>query len=177
MTDTGHTNSAQLDLEKVRAFAEVCAEADRLENELAAVKKQKSVLADPLMETLLLTGVQSVPVTVGGRKYTVHLQKSIWAKAKGGDKERVMRALKLAGPEYAGIVMEGYNSNTLSGIIREGLANGQEVPPAIAAVIDIDERVELRARSNSMEPSRAELAGKTLRKMRKQTERDGEGDG
>jgi hypothetical protein len=174
MTDNGHTNSTSLDLAMVKEFAELYAEEERLKEELEAVKKKRDVIMEPLMQALLLTGTQSVPILAKGRKYTVHLHKSIWAKAKGGDKDRVMRALKLSGMEYSGIVAEGYNSNTLSGLVRESLAQGREIPREIAAVIDIDERVELRARSNSMEPSKAELASKTLRKMQKAEERNQE---
>ena len=157
-----------LDLKEVRAYALVVAEIKATKEALKKLEDKRRELEAPLMDQLLLSGIQSIPVIHKGKRHNVHLKTRIDAKAKDGDRPAVTAAMKRAG--LGDLVSEGYNANSLSAWVRERLASGKALPPTLAGVIDINERTELGCAVTANELSDSQKAARTLEKQRKKRE-------
>jgi len=113
------------DIRQVKKYAVLCNEKAKLERELKQVKGGLTKLEAPVLEYFADQGVQSV--NVEGR--TLSLRKEVWAKQRGDfSNEERMVLVQAAG--YPELVKESVNTNTLSSLFRERMAEGLDAVPA-----------------------------------------------
>ncbi len=74
---------------------------------------------------------------------TVYLHRQIWARAKDGNKDAVIHALK--DTELADMVQETFNTNTLSAWVRECEREGRAIPDNLKDTLAITEDFSVRA--------------------------------
>ena len=74
---------------------------------------------------------------------TVYLHRQLWARAKDGNKEAVIHALK--GTELEDMVQETFNTNTLSAWVRECEREGRAIPETLKDTLAITEDFSVRA--------------------------------
>ena len=112
----------ELDTEAKRAGAE----RDRLQEALLAQFE-----LNPDLRNLKLNGS------------LVYLHRQTWARAAEGKREECVRVLVAMG--YPREEVMTVNAQKLSAVVREQLAGG-EMHPALAAAVEVEERVDVRVR-------------------------------
>lgn len=118
-------------------------EASKLKKELEARLKDATAELKEYEEEMLAhfetLGVESL----SSGDTTVYLHRQIWARAKDGDKDAVIHALK--DTELADIVQETFNTNTLSAWVRECEREGRPIPDNLRDTLSITEDFSVRA--------------------------------
>jgi len=129
-------------LTKVARYAQLRRQQGVREAQAGEVKEQADRLEAELLEAFSEHGVQRL--SVGGT--TVYLDRTLWAKREeGATKEDVLDGLVAAGhPEF---VTRGFNSQTVSGWLREREKSGEQViPSALEGVLTTSEVFKLKTR-------------------------------
>ena len=141
-----------MNIELAREFAALLQEK-RIAEELVrdtTAKMRRIELA--LITELLDNEIDSLPIKMeGGRKMTIYLHRQKWAKAKEGDREAVVAALKEEG--LTEFLSENYNTSTLSAFVREADRDGEELPERLTETLDIDIVTSIRGRSSGASTS------------------------
>lgn len=118
-------------------------ETSKLKKELEArLKDATSDLKEyeeHMLEYFEEMGVESI----SSGDTTVYLHRQLWARAKDGNKEAVIAALK--GTELEDMVQETFNTNTLSAWVRECERDGRAIPDALKDSLSIVEDFSVRA--------------------------------
>jgi hypothetical protein len=114
----------------------------QLEAEIDVIKGQSAELEASLLPQFEQAGMERV--AIDGR--TVYVERKLWARAKGGDKQAVCKALKRA--RLGVYVQESYNANSVSAYIRELDREGRPMSPGLAKVLEVSEVFKLRTRSS-----------------------------
>ena len=127
------------------SFAELAVERSEHESNLDTVKGKMDELSKLILQRMQETGISRLRSSKHER--TIFLRRQLWAKAKEGDKEAAMGALREAG--LGDMIYETFNTNTLSKYIRD-LANEQEadlptLPPELAVGVEVSEKFDVRA--------------------------------
>lgn len=131
-----------MSMSAVAAFAEVDSEIKGLEAKLKSLKARRGLLEEILLDFFAENAVSHI--NVGGK--TVFTHRQIWAKPLYS-REAVASALRESG--YETMVTEGFNSNTLSAMLREREEAGEPViPPELEGIIDFSEVYSIRARKS-----------------------------
>jgi hypothetical protein len=125
---------------QLKRFVALEARRKELEQEIDTIKAEAAELEQSLMPEFEQEGVDRI--SVDGR--TVYVERKLWAKAKNGDKQAVCTALKRA--RLGDFVQLSYNSNSLSGFIRELDREGRAMSPGLAKVLEVSEVFKLRTR-------------------------------
>jgi hypothetical protein len=133
-----------MDMELAREYATAIAYKKKLEEQLGSIKDKIARLEDSVMNMMQEEQLDRLPINLGLDTVTLFVHRQLWARPKGGDKERVVRTLKDVG--LGDLVAESYNTNSLSAYVREQLANGEDLEPELADVIDINEVASVRGR-------------------------------
>lgn len=111
-----------------------------LEAKLEANRQEIIDLKSQIMGKFEREGLSSSRLETGELVYT-HVQ--YWAKPiETKNKEDVMTALRLVGLGH--LITEGYNSNSLSAIIREMKKNKEDIPEELANVIEVEPTFDIR---------------------------------
>jgi hypothetical protein len=126
--------------EQLKRFVALEERRKELEGEIDRIKAQAAELESALMPQFEQAGIERV--SVDGR--TVYIERKLWAKAKYGDKAAVCKALKRC--RLGSFVEESYNSNSLSGLIREWDSEEKPLPPSLREVLEVSEVFRLRTR-------------------------------
>ena len=152
-----------MNMDIVKEFAALTARKKKLEDGLRSVKDEMSSLEPVLLQELTDNQLDRLPVTTDdGDRITVFTHRQLWARAKDGDKEAVVKTLKDCG--LADFVSESYNTNSLSAYVRECLANGDELPTELNKVVRVDEVTSIRGkRSPASSDSQTAKAMRNLR--------------
>jgi hypothetical protein len=132
-----------MDIELARRFGALVKEKRDLEAELRRVKDEMGTL-----EPLVLDEMQNNQMDrmhLDGQ--TIYMHRILTSKAKGGNRNAVVAALKAEG--LGDLVAEGYNANSLSAWVREQLAADEPLPPLLAATLDLEEIVSIRGRQSA----------------------------
>ena len=152
-----------MDMKTARRFAALVAKKKRAEADLKAAKEEMAELEPVVLQMLTDEGLKDLKMTVDGMGVTLYPHTMLWAFPKEGDRPGVVRALKRA--RLGDFVKEDYNTSTFSAWVRERLANGQDLPPTIAEVIEVQEQVTLRGRRTPASPeSKSAKAISTIRR-------------
>lgn len=107
-------DQAHISVTLLRGYVSLSKEAETLTAQLDEITRQMSEKEPVLREQFAMAGVQRT--TLDGR--TVYMHRSTYAGlAPDIDKAQAIEALKKAG--YTQYVSEGYNSNSLSALLRE----------------------------------------------------------
>ena len=83
-------------------------------------------------------------------------------KPKDGEYEQVTAALKECGLDH--FVAERCNQNTVGAYVREELSEDRGIPVELEAVLEINEVVDVRARSVAQHETTSGAAARNLRK-------------
>ena len=113
------------------------------EVDLEYFKEQRAKAEQKLREQFEHDGVSSVRATDGR---LVFLHRQLWARAKDGDKEAVIHALEESG--LTEFITVGFNTNTISGYVREQSKLDVPLPESLAASLQVDEVFQLRVRKS-----------------------------
>ena len=153
-----------MNMDLAREFAELTSQKRALDDQLSDVKEKLNELSPILLEEMVLSGVEKLPMIIGEDRITLYTKTLITARPKEGcTKHDVMKALKRGG--LSKLVAESYNSNSLSAWARERLGEGQALPPSIERVLDINEHTQVQGRKSAARTeTQSSKASKTLRK-------------
>lgn len=128
-----------MDMVKVKLYRDLKAEAKRLGAEADGVKEEAAKLERELLEVFADEGVQNVKVDGS----TVYLHRALWAQKEAGvTTEDVVEGLKEAG--LHDFVAEGFNTNTLSGYLRDLDRADEAMPPALVGKVKAAEVFSIR---------------------------------
>ena len=149
-------------LDLAREYAALIDRKAHLEDDLSDCKSEIADQHDTLLNKMVEEGIKTLPIKVGDQTYSIFIHRQLWAKPKLGDRQAVVHTLKRCG--LADLVNEGYNTNTLSGYVRERLASGRELQPTLERVLDLTEVFSVRGRrSSASSTSQTAKAMQTLR--------------
>lgn len=147
-----------------RQYAELYAAKREAEANLRSIQQEIAAMEPVLRDEMALNGLDSLPLQTEAGKMTVYLHSQVWAKAKG-DRAETCDALEKAGlGEY---VSRSFNTMSLSAYVREQLREGQPIEPELAATLNIDEVVGVRARRSGDTNTDRETTRATLNTMKK----------
>jgi preprotein translocase subunit SecD len=133
-----------IDPEPVRKFVRLRAQIDDLEDQVAELKRQRDNLADCISASFIDAGVSGLPITVDGESFSVHIVRPLAVYKRAGI-ETAQLAEVLASIGMEDIVKASVSQQSLQSRVREMLANDEQVPEALANILDIQEKTELRA--------------------------------
>ena len=125
---------------RVKRFVELDGEIDRADAALKALKEERAQLVDQLLDGFADAGMTNV--TIGN--HTVYTTRQTWAGVDPEKKEEAKEALRAYGLDA--FVKEQVNSQQLSAWVRERREADEGIPPAIADVIRITEKWDVRVR-------------------------------
>lgn len=152
-----------MNVDLIRQYAELLAKERKASARHDALKRERLDLEPAVRNELIDNGVQNLPIQLdGGRKMTVYLNPTTYARPKEGvEREQVVEALKRAGCGW--IVKEGYNSNSLDAWVRERLGDEKKpLPPTLAEVLDVQIVTKVAGRSSSGTKSKTSKVQETL---------------
>lgn len=158
-----------MDVALARKFAKLAQEIDLADIRLKYLKGEKAKLTEPLLAQMVTNGVQNFPVTAGGQRMTIYVNRLVRIKAKkdsdgNPDRAAVSSALKHCG--LSSFVAESWNNAKLAAYIRERLGEGKQIQPTLDAVLEVWEDVEVRAVRSTKSETKSERAARTLRKKK-----------
>lgn len=138
-----------LNVERVREFAELQARKAELNEEIDAINERCGELKPKILEEFEREGVPRLPIAGLG---TVHLHRTGWARvvAAGGgkptkqDKAAAREALRACG--MGEFVQESYNTQTVSAWMREMAREGEDLPPELDGKLRYEEEFDVRFR-------------------------------
>jgi hypothetical protein len=131
-----------MNTEELKRFVALEERRRELEAEIDIIKAEAAELEQRLLPQFELSGMERV--SIDGR--TVYIERKLWAKAKDGDKVAVCKALKRC--RLGDYVEETFNTNSLSAYVRELDREERQMPPTLAAVLDVSEVFKLRTRKS-----------------------------
>lgn len=132
-------------IEPFRDWLRARDEVHRLEEALKKAKKRLSEAEERGLQTCEREGIQKL--SIDGT--TVFLKRSLRASIKGGQRDQAVAAFEAEG--LGDLVTHTMNAQTLSAYVREREKQGEEIPPAIAAHLNVAELYTLSARSSRSE--------------------------
>jgi hypothetical protein len=125
--------------ELLEEFLTLTDQVDTIDTALAHLKKRRAGVEERLRTEFTQVGVSQLKATDGR---VVYLSRTLWARAKDGDKLAVTRALRSIGA--ADLVTETFNTNSLSAYVREFDKDDREIPAVLADVITVAETFQLK---------------------------------
>jgi hypothetical protein len=157
------TESLNSFVEPMRQFVRIKNEIAKAEEALEELKKHRDALADVIITELATAGIDSVPLTVDGQTFNVHMAQPlvVW-RNEGVTTEALVDAAKKC--DVAWMVKEQVSAQTLQAHVRELLADGGEVPEEMAPLLNIFTKTELRAVKASKAESVSKRAARNLKK-------------
>jgi hypothetical protein len=129
-----------MDTDLLADYVETNEHIKELKADLKLAEQAKKDLEPRALAELERAGVQNIKIAGS----TVFVHRQLWARAKDGNKEAAVAALKAAGLSH--IVSETFNTQTLSAYVRELDTDSEELDDELAAVLDITEDFSLRCR-------------------------------
>lgn len=136
------TATAGISAELLKEFVDLQKLKADLDAELESCKKRLAEIEPILLDQFSQNSTSKV--TAHGR--TVYVHRQLWAKAKDGDKQAVIEALRAS--SLTQYVSETFNTNSLSAYVRELEAQGVPLPEPLAATIETSEVFSLRSRTS-----------------------------
>ena len=127
-------------LDSFLGWNDICKQA---ETDLEFCKEERSKAEQKLRTMFEEDGVSSVRATDGR---LVFLHRQLWARAKDGDKDAVIHALEESG--LTEFITTTFNTNTISGYVREQSKLDVPLPESLAASLQVDEVFQLRVRKS-----------------------------
>lgn len=120
-------------------------EVRRLDEALSKAKQRMREAEERGLQVCEREGIQKL--SIDGT--TVFLKRSLRASVKGGHREDAVAAFQAEG--LGDLVTHTMNAQTLSAYVREREKQGEEIPPTIAAHLNVAELYTLSARSAQSE--------------------------
>lgn len=133
---------AGLDTDAMRQYVTLRNALAVQEAEAKATKDQMAILEEQILSNLAREGVGSVKVL----GTTLFIRTQRWARAKEGDKERAIAALREVG--LGDFVAEGFNTQTVSAWLREQVRDEIDIPEAFTDAFDTTETFKLGTRKS-----------------------------
>lgn len=131
---------------RIRRFIAVEARLTAAKAEVKALEAEKGELDKTIIDMLVEAGMDSPPGVDG---MTVYLSPVYHAKKKTNPDTGqeytpadILNALRTA--KLHGMINEGYNGNTLRSLLREYEESKKQVPDALAQVVSLEKRREVR---------------------------------
>ncbi|MGM5482332.1 MAG: hypothetical protein ACQESF_02615 [Nanobdellota archaeon] len=115
----------------LQEHADLLNQKEKHEKELKRIKARISEIETLNADFMLDKNLPNL--TLNGR--TLYLKENVYAKKEGG-KEKVISALKKV-PDFADLVGDNFNANSLNARIRECYENGEDLPEEFEGVISI----------------------------------------
>lgn len=155
------SNALSSFLDPVRQFVRIKKEIAELEAQVDEMKKHRDALAELIITELATAGVSSMPLDVDGQTFNVHMVEPliVW-RNEGVTSEMLVDAAKKT--DFAYMVKEQINSQTLQAHIRELLADGGEIPAEIKPLLNVFTKPELRAVKSTKAESLSKRAARNL---------------
>jgi hypothetical protein len=129
-----------LNTDELKRFVALDERRHQLEAEVDTIKAEATELEGRLLPQFEQSGTERI--AIDGR--TVYVERKLWAKAKGGNKAAVCKALKRA--HLGDYVEQTFNSNSLSAYVRELDREERPLPPSLREVLEVSEVFKLRTR-------------------------------
>jgi len=156
--------SDTINLKAVREFVRIKKKIDTLETQVEELKTQRDQLIEIIAAEFAAAGIDALPIKVDGEAVNVYTQQPliVWRK-EGVDTEQLVDALKDSGEDWSFMVKETVNANTLQAEVRNRLADGDTLPPALADTLNIFTKTELRVKANTKVESTSKRATRNLK--------------
>lgn len=133
-----------MDVMNMHRLVELRKRRDELESLLNEVRKEENALSLALVEDFTESQVQSVNLKALGA--TLYKHRTLSATLIKDDLEAAHEALRGAGLGW--MVKPNVNPQTLSAWVRDLEKNKQEMPPGLAAVLDVYEEYRVKVLLN-----------------------------
>ena len=124
--------------EKIKQLIELDKEIEEMSTQLDLAKEQRKHLEPVVMEELANAGIDKM--SMNGR--TAFIRTDIYAKKLTKDDDEIRAALILS--DMKDYIQPKFKMNSISGYLREILAEGKELPKPLAKVIGINEKLSVR---------------------------------
>ena len=131
-----------MDTNIMRQYVVLRAALDKEQAAAKATGEMLKILEEQILTNLAREGVGSLKVA----GMTLFVKSQRWARAKDGDKERAIAALREIGLED--FVAEGFNTNTISAWLREQVRDENEIPEAFTEAFTTTETFTLGSRKS-----------------------------
>jgi hypothetical protein len=128
-----------------RQFLAMTERKKQLEAELEAVKKSTASLERQLVAEFERQGVNSIHMD----GHCIYLHRKLVARAKDGNRERVIAALIGAGLSDYVNTAPAFNTASVEAYVREQLDNGEELPADLKEALLVEELWFARVRKSA----------------------------
>jgi len=132
-----------MDIGEVRLrYVELRRERDEVSAQLDRIKDEMRTLEDEIKLDFERTGMESCRVN----GMTIYINRQLWASAKDGDHDRLCAAL--AGAGFGDMIKTSVNTQSLSALVREHDAAGDDLPGALKEAVEVAEVFSVRTRKS-----------------------------
>ena len=132
-----------IDGARLAEYIELTARKRALDDDLKELNERLVLIELELLDQFEAAGVDKI----GKDGYTLYMARSLRPRAKDGDRERMLEAIKANG--YGDLVKEDIHPKRLEAIVRELDGQG-EMPGWAKGTIEIYEQYNIRVRKGSM---------------------------
>ena len=132
-----------IDGARLAEYIELTARKRALDDDLKELNERLVLIEMELLDQFEAAGVDKI----GKDGYTLYMARSLRPRAKDGDRERMLEAIKANG--YGDLVKEDIHPKRLEAIVRELDGQG-EMPGWAKGTIEIYEQYNIRVRKGSM---------------------------
>ncbi|MDD3513540.1 MAG: hypothetical protein PHV21_06020 [Synergistaceae bacterium] len=132
-----------IDGARLAEYIELTARKRALDDDLKELNERLVLIEMELLDQFEAAGVDKI----GKDGYTLYMARSLRPRAKDGDRERMLEAIKANG--YGDLVKEDIHPKRLEAIVRELDGQG-EMPDWAKGTIEIYEQYNIRVRKGSM---------------------------
>ena len=132
-----------IDGARLAEYIELTARKRALDDDLKELNERLVLIELELLDQFEAAGVDKI----GKDGYTLYMARSLRPRAKDGDRERMLEAIKANG--YGDLVKEDIHPKRLEAIVKEFDGQG-EMPDWAKDTIEIYEQYNIRVRKGSM---------------------------
>ena len=132
-----------IDGARLAEYIELTARKRALDDDLKELNERLVLIELELLDQFEAAGVDKI----GKDGYTLYMARSLRPRAKDGDRERMLEAIKANG--YGDLVKEDIHPKRLEAIVKELDGQG-EMPGWAKGTIEIYEQYNIRVRKGSM---------------------------
>ena len=114
---------------------------DEIQDQLKEAKRQVAALQERVLENFAASGTQQHKQSDGT---VIYLQRNLFPSVKDNDYDRAIAALQAVG--HGDLVKARFDIRNVRGLVKEILAEGNEVPAVIDEAFNFFEEFEVRMR-------------------------------
>ena len=134
---------ASLDTKLLARYRAAREHEDEIQDQLKEAKKVVGELEEKLLENFAATGTQQHKQADG---CTIYLQRNMFPKVRDNDYDRAIESLRKIG--QGELVKSRFDIRNVRSLVKEILAEGNEIPAEINEAFDFYEEFEIRMRKS-----------------------------